>query len=200
MDCVLITMGKPHFPPLIFSLSWRKRFLHIHFVLISLFRLKFSETIPRLDEHLKNPEYANWIKSMEALRITLGVLKPYVHQQLPAIQRAITDKGPPGVACSSCNVSEAQNCPDNVCNFYKEEIINYHRLHTPSFCNTNACKWSTDAWEIAKCFIPPGGKYMYCTQSEADFSCIINIIIQCNHFDSLVSNQDGNIFRKVRRI
>ena len=152
-----------------------------------------------LAQHMKDTEYANWVKNTLALKITLGVLKTYVDKEIPTIHASITGSCRPE-ACSSCNVSRAPDCPNNVCNVVQNEIIESHRKGEPSFCNTNAKKWSTDAWEIAKCFIPPITGYKFCTQLKADFSAVINIIINCKHFDTLVScdlDQDRNIFCQV---
>ena len=155
-----------------------------------------------LDDHLKDPLYANWVKNTRALSIINATLRPYVVLEVSSIHRSIISRCPAGVTCESCYWRRAPSCPKKFCDIIKREIENNHRYGEPSFDNTNAKKWKTDAWEIAKCFMPLSKGYRECTSSEADFSAIVNIIINGQPFDALVScdlNHSENIFSKVCR-
>ena len=91
-------------------------------------------------------------------------------------------------------------CTNKICHNLKNEIQNAHRFHGPSYKNTDATQWCTNAWEVAKCFMPPDGYKDVTTPAETDFNGIISVIINHNDFQSKISDnlsRSGNLFEMV---
>ena len=91
-------------------------------------------------------------------------------------------------------------CPDNICHNLKSEIEKAHRYHGPSFKNTDATKWCSNPWEIAKCFMPPDGYKNVGSAGETDFNGIISVIINYKEFEAKVTDnlsKPGNNFEQV---
>jgi hypothetical protein len=91
-------------------------------------------------------------------------------------------------------------CPNNICHHMRSEIQVAHRFHGPSFKNTDATKWCNNAWEIAKCFMPPDGYKSVKNATETDFNGIISVIVNFKEFEAKINDdlsKKNNIFDKV---
>ena len=94
-------------------------------------------------------------------------------------------------------------CPNKVCYILMNKIKDAHRYSEPSYKNTNATEWCSNPWEIAKCYMPPGGYKGVRNATETDFSGLISIILNFKGFDAKISDslsKRNNIFDKVKII
>ncbi|WAR29356.1 hypothetical protein MAR_002924, partial [Mya arenaria] len=80
-------------------------------------------------------------------------------------------------------------CPTGYCDSIREFLVDQHAFNTPFWKNTDARKWSTDPWELAKVFMQHGYK-----DSEGafvvDFNGLINIIINCKEMSTKLNDPD----------
>lgn len=76
-------------------------------------------------------------------------------------------------------------CPEGICDKLKAEIEANHCFGCPSWKNTDAKVWCTNHWQIAKCYMPPGGYCDIQTAEETDFNGIVSVILNCRGFDYL---------------
>ncbi|XP_060597173.1 uncharacterized protein LOC132751080 [Ruditapes philippinarum] len=112
-----------------------------------------------------------------------------------------------GKSCSyHRNVTTQYNssgCPNKICHKFKTEIQNAHRYNGPSYKNTDATKWCSNSWEVAKCFMPPDGYKDKASATETDFNGIISVILNHKDFQGKVQenlNNKINIFEEAREI
>ncbi|XP_060555911.1 uncharacterized protein LOC132716620 [Ruditapes philippinarum] len=98
-------------------------------------------------------------------------------------------------ACTKFNES---GCPKNICDTFYRELKKVHRFDGPSFRNTNAKQWCTNAWELAKCFMPPDGYDNVQSEDGTDFNGIISVILNFKEFDKKI--QKRHIFEQAREI
>ncbi|XP_052776907.1 uncharacterized protein LOC128214463 [Mya arenaria] len=94
-------------------------------------------------------------------------------------------------------------CPNNICGSLRNAIKNKHRFGNPSWKNTDARKWCVNAWDVAKCFMPPDGYAEVDNESDTDLNGIISVYINCKDFQQYfiadLSNRQ-NICDKVRDV
>jgi hypothetical protein len=91
-------------------------------------------------------------------------------------------------------------CLNKICHNLKTEIEKAHRYHGPSYKNTDATKWCSNAWEIAKCYLPPDGYKDVSNAADTDFNGIISVIINHKAFEAKIKadlSKKKNIFDKV---
>ncbi|XP_060579508.1 uncharacterized protein LOC132736368, partial [Ruditapes philippinarum] len=94
-------------------------------------------------------------------------------------------------------------CPNKVCHLLKSEIQRAHRYHGPSYKNTDATKWCSNAWEIAKCYLPHDGYQDVSNAGDTDFNGIISVIINHKGFETKIKDdlsKKNNIFDKGRDV
>ncbi|XP_060558273.1 uncharacterized protein LOC132718574 [Ruditapes philippinarum] len=94
-------------------------------------------------------------------------------------------------------------CPYKICNNFTTEIQNVHRYSGPSYKNTDATKWCSNSWEVAKCFMPPDGYKNKASAAETDFNGIISIILNYKDFQGKIHenlNNKRNMFEEAREI
>jgi hypothetical protein len=165
-----------------------------------------------LSPTLAKEEFKNWVKGTLALLFTKDGLKDFVstlvvqhHQRLlqlvPAtnIQKTCTCTINSLPQCTTSNkhghvvANPRQLCARGVCNILMDCICKDHRYRGPSWRNTDPQKWSTDAVEIAKCFMAREGYSQKSSLNEIDFNGILSVVI--NNLSAQV--QDINICKKV---
>lgn len=163
---------------------------------------------------LRSLENQNWAKCAVAVSITSEGLRDLVKKEIEVFRDNILTnvRQPSAFTCNSCSTSDVLECPtntvckkyqgkctfhtyppsqckNNICNKIRDEIIKEHLFGKPSWKNTDATKWCSDEWEIAKCYFPPNGYEDKHTAEETDFNGLISCIINCtlfkNHFRSL---------------
>ncbi|XP_053382092.1 uncharacterized protein LOC128549472 [Mercenaria mercenaria] len=94
-------------------------------------------------------------------------------------------------------------CPNKICHNFKKEIQNAHRFCGPSYKNTDASQWCSNAWEVAKCFMPPDGYKDVTDAAETDFNGINSVIINYKAFQAKVQDdlsKKSNIFEQGREV
>ncbi|XP_052760124.1 uncharacterized protein LOC128202957 [Mya arenaria] len=94
-------------------------------------------------------------------------------------------------------------CPNGICEGVRDEIVQHHRFSGPSWKNTNADKWSTIPWEIAKCFLPPDGYKTVSSIKDSDFNGVISVMMNCEDFQnklSFIVATQPNLLTEVRDI
>ncbi|XP_060571245.1 uncharacterized protein LOC132729492 [Ruditapes philippinarum] len=94
-------------------------------------------------------------------------------------------------------------CPNKICHHLKSEIQSAHRYHGPSYKNTDATKWCSNAWEIAKCYLPPDGYKDVSNAGDTDFNGIISVIINHKGFEAKIKDdlsKKNNVFDKGRDV
>ncbi|XP_052815025.1 uncharacterized protein LOC128241928 [Mya arenaria] len=75
------------------------------------------------------------------------------------------------------------SCPTNgFCNEFVSKLVESHRFGSPVWANTDAAKWCSNGWEIAKCFMPPSGYADKANAKETDVNGLISCIINCTFF------------------
>ncbi|XP_060558473.1 uncharacterized protein LOC132718765 [Ruditapes philippinarum] len=95
----------------------------------------------------------------------------------------------------------SSGCPIKICDNFKTEIQNSHRYYGPSYKNSDATKWCSNFWEVAKCFMPPDGYKGKASAAETDFNGIISVILNHKDFQGKVNenlNKKINIFEEAR--
>ncbi|XP_052762376.1 uncharacterized protein LOC128205022 [Mya arenaria] len=98
-------------------------------------------------------------------------------------------------------------CPNNICDTLRDVIEQKHRFGKPSWKNTDARKWCVNAWDIAKCFMPPDGYADVDNEDDTDLNGIISVYINCKEFEkyftadlSLQPTHQHNLCTKVRDV
>ncbi|XP_052760978.1 uncharacterized protein LOC128203558 [Mya arenaria] len=94
-------------------------------------------------------------------------------------------------------------CPNGICEGVRDEIVQHHMFLGPSWKNTNADKWSTIPWEIAKCFLPPDGYKTVSSIKDSDFNGVISVMMNCKDFQNKLSFNiatQANLLTEVRDI
>ena len=94
--------------------------------------------------------------------------------------------------CASYNSDKSlcdQNCQNSVCSTLANQIICQHRTKKPNWKNSDPSLWTSNPWEVAKCFLPPGYSYTT-TAKDTDATGLLNIIIFMKHFGPIFGIPD----------
>ncbi|XP_052807853.1 uncharacterized protein LOC128236780 [Mya arenaria] len=94
-------------------------------------------------------------------------------------------------------------CPNNICDTLRNAIQQTHRFKNPSWKNTDAREWCVNAWDIAKCFMPPDGYADVDNENKTDLNGIISVFINCEEFQKYFTadlSSRQNICAKVRDV
>lgn len=170
-------------------------------------------------------ENQNWAKYALAVHIARDGLLDFVKSQAAQLQADLIKNNlqkPLAPVCTACTTADvvpcrssgictffrgkckfhtsvSKKCPRRLCNKIRTDIEKEHRYYGPSWKNTNAKAWCTNAWEIAKCFFPPDGYLDKTTAEETDFNGILSFILNCKRFDNLLPGlrQHNSIFHQV---
>ncbi|KAH3697563.1 hypothetical protein DPMN_085066 [Dreissena polymorpha] len=170
--------------------------------------------IIRLEDVFTDKEMNNWLKSWLAIGIAKSGLDNFVDKEAQSVHSRIyntvysnlpSSTGPCTecftvnlLKCSTpeicnktvscvCQSNHYKPCPMKICDKVCNEIIQEHRFKNVSWNNTSANKWSSDRWEIAKCFLPSEGYKETNTARETDFTGIISYLLNCKQFESKFS-------------
>lgn len=91
-------------------------------------------------------------------------------------------------------------CPKNICNVIFKEIERNHQKKKPSWKNTDASKWCSNYWELAKCYCPSEGYGESSCANEIDLNGLVSILQFCKfiHMQLGVSGSGlKNVLEKV---
>ncbi|XP_060578263.1 uncharacterized protein LOC132735339 [Ruditapes philippinarum] len=106
--------------------------------------------------------------------------------------------------CNCCFPNNKRPCPNNVCGAIYDSIIQYHASipPVPFWKNSDVQQWSTEPWEVCKCFINAPGYKDKTSAVDTDCTGLLHVIINNNYFHSHIGcNVAGpnNLFSKVRQ-
>lgn len=136
---------------------------------------------------LSNPLYPNWVKCGLALQYTKQGIQNHVQQTIDQFHQSILNLLPPGQTCSSCSTQRRQSCRKSVCDKIRNKIKSEHIYSSPTWDNTNAKLWCSNSWEIAKCFMPPGGYDMTSSAADTDLPGLLSVVINYKFFKATVA-------------
>jgi len=145
---------------------------------------------------LSDQRYRNWIRdTLSLLYLKEALVKIVDHDAVKfhqGLQRALGVVGAAPSTCSSCNQNDIikdfrrhkwwMTCP--LCDQWLQQIVQNHakkplpNLHRE---NTDPQLWSTNPYEVFKCYMPYG-----CQQDQsakdADSQSILNVLKNCVYF------------------
>ncbi|XP_060560071.1 uncharacterized protein LOC132720100 [Ruditapes philippinarum] len=106
--------------------------------------------------------------------------------------------------CNCCFPSNKRPCPNNICGAIYDSIIQYHASIPPApfWKNSVVQQWSTEPWEVCKCFINAPGYKDKTSAVDTDCTGLLHVIINNKYFHSHIGcNVSGpnNLFSKVRQ-
>lgn len=136
-------------------------------------------------------ETVNWLKVHIALHFVRNILLDVVKFDMNQLHIGILRNArqannlPERAACTKCDTNRVRSCATRICSSIQDEIKLLHRYSGPSWKNTDARKWCTTPWEIAKCFMPPSGYQNVSTPENTDFNGFINVVINCMEFNRM---------------
>jgi hypothetical protein len=87
------------------------------------------------------------------------------------------------------NKNPNQKCPNNICHNIKDAIVKHHRFQGPTWHITDATRWCLDAFQIAKCYLPPKGYDNKGSFDEIDFNGTLGVIINNTRFQNQMTAQ-----------
>ncbi|XP_060601543.1 uncharacterized protein LOC132754833 [Ruditapes philippinarum] len=108
----------------------------------------------------------------------------------------------------SLSLRQLRRCPNGSCNIIRDKIrenfrYNKSSIPEPSWSNTNAQLWTTNAFQVMKCYLPRS-KYQGIGKIEdVDLNGLINVIINNKRFDKILSDdliEKDNSYIKVLEI
>ncbi|KAH3725010.1 hypothetical protein DPMN_050838 [Dreissena polymorpha] len=118
-----------------------------------------------------------------------------------------------GLKCAFHEIHKPLNCRNNnLCNEICKQIVEQHRFRNklklqsflgPTWIFTDASKWCTDPWQIAKCFLSKDGSKDVNNADDTDFNGIINVIINCEYFQRYFKDdltQQVNVCTKCKQL
>lgn len=97
-------------------------------------------------------------------------------------------------------------CPNNICQRMRDGISSEHRYmyrKGPSWRNTDARKWCSDPFQIAKCYMPADGYFEVRSLAETDFNGTLSVIMNNKRFEHKMDadlDQAVNICTKAREV
>ncbi|KAH3770465.1 hypothetical protein DPMN_171752, partial [Dreissena polymorpha] len=113
----------------------------------------------------------NWLKAWLALDIARSGLEQFVEREAKIVHADIY-----------------QAAKSNTIKDIRAEITKKHRYtNGGSWKNSSDKLWSSNPWEVAKCYFPPKGYEGKNSAQETDFDGIISFMLNCLHFDSKFS-------------
>lgn len=171
-------------------------------------------------DQLNDPLYKNWLKAGLGLKYLKKGLENFVSSEIQITFANIngnvsqllsssssldcskqtyftqSTKSPPKYFCSYDNSYDKnqcdKNCPNLVCSKLVEEIAKFHRHGKPIWSNTDPCFWTSDAWEIAKCFLSVDGYSHTRNAADTDCSGLLSIMINMKHIGTILNISDSD--------
>lgn len=167
----------------------------------------------------------NWFKSAFAYKTAREGIVDFVENEIIKFHRDVLDSVllmnslPAGSTCNSCTTQNVLPCPTkgicrtdgrclifhtcctkNICDRIAREIISAHNFHQPSWKNTDASKWCSTPWEVAKCFCPPDGYTSKPSAKDTDFNGLVSVMLNCKCFKTVLGTTAEETLKKVRKI
>ncbi|XP_021118226.1 uncharacterized protein CXorf38 homolog isoform X2 [Heterocephalus glaber] len=146
--------------------------------------------LPELAARLNCTEYKNWVKAGHCLLLLRSCLQGFVGREVLSFHRSLLAATPglgPRATCrggSRCSPRARQFQPQcQVCAEWKREILRHHvnRNGDVHWGNCRPGRWPSDAWEVAKAFMPRGLTDKRGPE-ECDAVALLSFINSCDHF------------------
>lgn len=182
-----------------------------------------------MEELFKSEGRKNWLKCASAIYFAREALLAGVDVEIQSFQLQIlhsiqeANGEPCDKTCTTCDtqsvidcpqkglcqirqgkcnfhLSPPMPCPRGICGTFVKEIQDKHRFGQPSWRNTDARKWCSNAWHVAKCYMPKEGYVDTDCAVNTDFNGIISVILNCKIFDNFVSSDlydESSIYHQV---
>lgn len=157
---------------------------------------------------IKDKRFENWIKAHLAISTATEVIRDSIDKTITDFHEKIlrdTKQKTGGILCYNCtnedilpcttksvcikkggvcqfhSSKQYRPCPNNVCDFIRNAIKKAHINKCPRWKNTRAEKWCSEAWELAKCYMPDG--YSDVTEvGNTDFNGLISVMLNQRDF------------------
>ena len=174
---------------------------------------------------IADPDFVNWVKAGLVLQFTKEGIEDLVSSVTTQFIQTITASLPVGTTCTACSTENVLPCPTSrlcgkICKYHKtikpkhcpscekfrNEVFRTHRFKDkngfggPSWANTDATQWSTNPWELAKCYMARDGYRHVTSVKETDLSGLLSVIINHTDFQTVLAENltlQTNIFCKV---
>ncbi|KAH3825150.1 hypothetical protein DPMN_127023 [Dreissena polymorpha] len=161
-----------------------------------------------MEEKLRSKEAQNWLKCMIATYTIRDVMADLANDEFQAFYNHIRNDldAKHGIGkektCTTCS-DPSKRC--RLCSAICIFIYDNHRfkkgnLKGPPWRNTDSTKWCTDAWELAKCYMPETGYKDKPNADTTDFNGIIGALYNCTWMQNCFADdlsQDTNICKMV---
>lgn len=158
---------------------------------------------------LENGTFHNWIKAFLAINIAKEGLENHVvsfisdwHKNV--LTSVTKDQPLEKKFCTLCKTdkfltrSRQQYKYCSICDKLHDEIRQNHVSRKPSLDNTDVSKWCESSWEMAKCYMPPGGGYTSSdSPDKTDFNGIVSVLM--NHRE-LAKTTSTVVCKEVREM
>lgn len=163
--------------------------------------------------------FHNWVKGAIAIRLAREGLLDFVHGEIchyhASLLRSVQNANASHRCtyarnrlpnCNNSKINGVWQCKNHVigsiptrhqascgvCCALMAEICLNHRYRGPSWNNTDATQWCTDAFHVAKCYMPPDGYRDKIALSETDFNGILSVMINSKSFQKKMTAKLGN--------
>ena len=153
-----------------------------------------------LQPKFNSQTYKNWVKASLALRYLKDGLETFVEHEVNHLHSDILARIG-SATCNLCSVNNATRCPNNVCNRIRQALVANHAYSGPFWKNTDAAKWCTDPWELAKVFMSPGYEDKN-TARDTDCSGLLSVCINgtfVRHAVTIDTANKTDLFHQVSR-
>ena len=120
------------------------------------------------------------------------------HNVLPCGQRKEICSTDTVCRFHSTQATKYKQCQQNVCHRMYEKIRKHHISNKPSLEHTDATKWCTDGWEIAKCYFKSGNNQTgdSDTTSATEMTGLLKLIKNCKFFGRRI----GANWHKIKHV
>ncbi|XP_053381336.1 uncharacterized protein LOC128549107 [Mercenaria mercenaria] len=157
-------------------------------------------------EHLVNQQHTailsnvKWKHNLSA--VSCGLCE--VHRLQPDHIRTRNGQCPLGqIDCNCQHPTGKISCPYNVCGAIYDQITQRHASTppAPNWRNTDAKKWCTEPWSIAKCFVNAPGYEQKSGAAEFDLPGFLHLLMNNvgfqQHIKCVITGRD--VFSRVRK-
>lgn len=153
-----------------------------------------------LEDRLRKPEYLNWIKVGQAVRLVGDGLRKFTDTTIKDYHGQLKTHLGSATCQKQC---KAKKDPDPqgsggclVCSRWKEKLMSKHMNKRVFWRNVDPKLWPLAAWEMAKFYMPSGQKHNKpITANDLDATHMMNLLNNCTEFHQYFSNK--NLPQKV---
>ncbi|XP_033119792.1 uncharacterized protein LOC117119091 [Anneissia japonica] len=141
----------------------------------------------KLQQRMNEPEYKNWMKSGQALKILNDSLQLIAEQKMTTFHEMLKRKNGSLQKCTTCKSKKGPADTCGTCQQWKKDIFDKHSNQKMTYwANLDTKLWPEDKWEVAKTYMPRGqtpGEY------DPDVSGVLNLMKTCKIFQPDVNKK-----------